>query len=50
MTILEQLREIIEEICGEYCKYAEELNHGKTDKEWEELAEQCGICPLCRIE
>lgn len=50
MTILEQLREIVEDMCDNYCKYGEKLHHGETDKEWEELAEICETCPLCRIE
>lgn len=50
MTILEQLREIVENICDNYCKYADELNHGETDKEWDTLLLHCETCPLCRIE
>ena len=50
MTILEQLREIVQEICDDYCKYAEKLQHGETDEKWEELATYCETCPLCKIE
>lgn len=50
MTILEQLREIQEEICDNYCKYAEEIHQAFTDEEYEKAIRHCETCPLCRIE
>lgn len=50
MTILEQLREIQEEICDNYCKYGEKIHYNVSDEELEELTKPCETCPLCRIE
>ena len=50
MTILEQLREITEEICDNYCKYGEKIHYAVTVEDLDKLTEPCENCPLCRIE
>lgn len=47
MTIIEQLNQLREQICDDYCKYSEEIRQAATDKEYEELlSEHCDSCPL----
>ncbi len=51
-TLWEQMEEITEEICGEYCRFGYEFNHREhvTDEETDEFyATRCEKCPLMRI-
>lgn len=52
-TLSEMIREVSDEICDCYCKYAEMYNtsHDMNDEEkYEELIkEHCEVCPLCRL-
>ena len=50
MTILEQLREIVAEICDNYCKYGEKIQKATTDAEYMKLTEPCDNCPFNRVE
>ena len=50
MTILEQLREIVEDICDNYCKYGEKIQCSTSEEELYKFTEPCDNCPLCRIE
>ncbi len=48
----EQMEEIVDEICGEYCRFGYEMNHKEhiTDEESDRFYhERCENCPLMRI-
>ena len=47
MTITEQICKAKEEICKEYCKYTDKMNHGKLSQRT--LDEICKECPSRRV-
>lgn len=46
-NIVQQLDEIVEQVCTEYCKYPAEAEHKRNSDQW--LLKKCEKCPLNRL-